>query len=154
MTEVFIASWLACIDESMVVFYNKYAPGWIAVKKKPHPLGNEYHTTACCLTKIIFWIELVEGKDTPKEGENTKAEFEEEFGSKVAALVVRMSQPLWGSGQAIIMDSGFGYIPSVVQLQNKGLYSTTVIKKKAAWPKHSRGAEAIEEMQGKEVGTI
>ena len=88
MTEVFIASWLVCIDESMVVFYNKYAPGWIAVKRKPHLLGNEYHTTACCLTKIIFWIELVEGKDTPKEGENIKAEFEEEFGSKVAALVV------------------------------------------------------------------
>ena len=80
MTKVFSASWIICVDESMVVFYNKYAPGWIAVKRKPHPLGNEYHTTACCDTKIIIWIEIVEGKDKPKEGEYSETEFEREFG--------------------------------------------------------------------------
>ena len=52
------------VDESMVVFYNKFAPGWIVVS---HSMGNEYHTTVCCQSKIIFWVELVKGKDIPKD---------------------------------------------------------------------------------------
>ena len=124
------------------------------VPRKPHPMGNEYHTTACCDTKIIFWIELVQGKEFPKEGKHAEVEFEKEFGSKVAALVVRMTRPLWGSGCTVIMDSGFGYIPSVVQLRAKGLYLTTVLKKHANWSKYTRVAEAIKEMHGKDVLTI
>ena len=117
-------------------------------------MGNEYHTMACCQSKVIFCIELVQGKDLPKDGEHSEIEFEKEFGSKVAALVVRMTRPLWGSGRTVMMDSGFGYIPSVIQLRIKGLYSTTVIKKHAHWPKYTRAAEAVAEMQGKDVGTI
>ena len=154
MTHTFNPSWIVCVDESMVVFSNKYAPGWMVVKRKPHPMGNEYHTNACCQSKVIFWIELVEGKDLPKEGEHSEIEFEKEFKSKVAALVVRMTTPLWGSGRVVIMDSGFGYIPSVVQLRARGLFSTTVIKKHAHWPKYTKAAEAVLEMQGKEVGSI
>ena len=154
MKKVFIPGWIVCVDESMVVFYNKYAPGWIVLKRKPHPMGNEYHTTACCQSKVIFWIELVQGKDIPTEGEFKHEEFEEEFGSKVAALVVRMTRSLWGSGRTVMMDSGFGYIPSVVQLRAKGLFSTTVIKKHAHWPKYTKAQEAVDEMHGKEVGTI
>ena len=71
---------------------------------------------------------------------------EREFGSKVAALVARMTAPLWGSGESIMMDSGFGYIPSVVQLPARCLHSTTVIKKHAHWPKYRKAAGAVEEM--------
>ena len=60
------------------------------------PLGNEYHTTASCESKIIFWIEIVEGKSKPKEGPNAESKFEKEFESKIAALVVRMTTPIWG----------------------------------------------------------
>ena len=72
----------------MVVFYNKYAPGWIAVKQKLHPLGNEYHTKACSESKIIFIIEIVKGKSQPTVGPNSSTRFEDEFKSKVAELVV------------------------------------------------------------------
>ena len=54
MKKTFNFSWIVCVDESMVAFYKKYAPGWIAVKWQPHPLGNDYHTTACCETKIML----------------------------------------------------------------------------------------------------
>ena len=63
-------SCLVCVDESMVVFYNKYTPGWIEVKRKPHPLGNKYHTVACCESTILFFMDLFEGKDKPMEGEH------------------------------------------------------------------------------------
>ena len=130
MNNKFNPAWMVCVDESMVVFYNKYVPGWVAVNRKPHPLGNEYHTTACCESKVIFCIELVEGKSAPMLGRHREAEFEHEFDSKIAALVVRMTRPIWGSGRAVIMDSGFGYVASMVQLKEKGLFATTVIKKK------------------------
>ena len=50
----FNLSWLAYIHEIMVTFYNAHMPGWIALKRKPYPLGNECHAIACCETKIIF----------------------------------------------------------------------------------------------------
>jgi hypothetical protein len=56
---------LVCVDESMVVWAGDSAPGWMVVSRKPHPIGNEYHTIACATTKIIFHAELVEGKDRP-----------------------------------------------------------------------------------------
>ena len=46
--EAFIPGWLVVVDESMVAFLDKYCPGWTVVKRKPHPMGNEYHTTADC----------------------------------------------------------------------------------------------------------
>ena len=61
--KVFVPGWLCVIDESMVPFLDKYCSGWTCVKRKPHPLGNEYHTTADCVSKVIFHIEICEGKD-------------------------------------------------------------------------------------------
>ena len=33
---------------------------------KPHPLGKKYHTIACAESKVIYNVEIVEGKDQPK----------------------------------------------------------------------------------------
>ena len=52
------------------------------------------------------------------------------------------------------MNNGFRYMTSVVQLREKGLYSATVIKKKAHWPKFTKANEAVEYMCDKDVGTL
>ena len=70
----------------MVVHNNPDIPGFVHVKRKPHPNGNEYHTitdaesgtsnasmngcldltVACsCFVGVIFGIELVEGRHRP-----------------------------------------------------------------------------------------
>ena len=152
--KVFVPGWLNVVDESMAEFSDPYAPGWGVVSRKPHPMGNEYHTTADCFCRVIFHIEMVEGKDRPKDGPYSKAEYEEEFGSKIAALCVRMTEGLHGSGRCIILDSGFGYVPAVIQLKAHGLFATAYIKKHAYWPKYTEAQEAINEMQGKDVGVI
>ena len=128
----------------MVAFLNKYAPGWTAVKRKPHPFGNKYNTILDYICKIIFHMEIREGKDQPTEVPHANAEFEEEFGSKVAALVVRITKGLQGLGPCIILDSGFGYIYAVVQLRNKGSHSTAYIKKHKFWPKCTRTQESVD----------
>ena len=56
------------------------------MKCKPHPHGNEYHTTICFESKITFWNEIVEGNSKPNEGPNAESKFEKEFESKIAAL--------------------------------------------------------------------
>ena len=93
-------------------------------------------------------------KSKPKEGPYADSKFKKEFESKIAALFVRMTTPIWGSGKVVIMDSGFGYVPSVFQLKEKGSYTTTGIKKKAYWPKYTKAIEAVNHMAGKEVGTV
>ena len=41
MDEEFDTSWINVLDESMMEWYNKYAPGFMCVGRKPHPFGNE-----------------------------------------------------------------------------------------------------------------
>ena len=144
-----------CIDESMVAFLARWAcPGWVNVKRKPHPFGNEYHIIADVETKIIFGVEIVETKkDAPTEGPYAKKLFEDEM-SKIASLCVRLAKPIWGSGRIVGLDSGFGGIPAVLELKKKGLFANAQMKKKAGWPAKTKASEMIDELAGKPVGTV
>ena len=52
------------MDESMSIWTSKFScPGWIFVPRKPHLMGNKYHTICCGQTQILYQLELVEGKD-------------------------------------------------------------------------------------------
>jgi hypothetical protein len=42
-------------------------PGFMFVPRQAWPMGNEYHSMCCALSGIMYWIELVEGKDRPPE---------------------------------------------------------------------------------------
>ena len=72
--------WLVCIDESMVAFHNTHAPKWISLNINPHLFGNDHYEIACCEKKLVFSMELVEGKNKPKEGMHDAPEFKEEKG--------------------------------------------------------------------------
>ena len=67
--EEYIPSWLNCLDESMNSWLDKFCPGFMSVPRKPHPLGNEYHSIADGdYGKPVIWrIKLQEGKDHPKD---------------------------------------------------------------------------------------
>ncbi len=57
-------------------------------------------------------------------------------------------------GRAVVLDLGFGYVPTVVELLKLGMFSTSFIKKKRGWPKYTRAEEVLSEINGKDVGTI
>ena len=68
MGKNFVPSWVSCLDESMSIWFNRYTcPGWVFCPRKPHPYGNEYHSICCGLSGIMYAIEIVEGKDRPRE---------------------------------------------------------------------------------------
>ena len=80
--------------ESMMEWFNKYAPGFMCVGRKPHPFGNERHTICRGVTSIYCGEHrLFEGKDRPpqlgpKEGV--------ELGATVG-LMLQMCRPILGT---------------------------------------------------------
>ncbi len=38
--------WLNCIGKSMIIWLEKFCPGFMTLPCKPHPFGNEYHLIA------------------------------------------------------------------------------------------------------------
>jgi len=154
MEHAFHSSWLVVVDKSMVSSLNPQCPGWLNVKQKPHPFGNEYHTAANRETRITFGLELVEtNHDKLTEGPHARKLLLNEM-PPTAALVCHLTKSLWGYGQVIALDSGFGGIPAAVELKKKGLFSTLQIKKKAHWPAGTKAQEMCDDLAGKEVGTI
>jgi len=74
-------------------------------------MGNDYHTTDDCKNAIISRVKIIEEKDQPTGGSWKKSQYKEKMSSKVAALAMRMIEPIHGTGRAVIVDSGFAYIP-------------------------------------------
>ena len=35
----FVTSWISCLDESMMIWTNKFGPGWVVLPGSPIPLG-------------------------------------------------------------------------------------------------------------------
>ena len=63
----FEPSWVKILDESMKEWISKYNfPAWMCVGRKPHFFGNERHTIDCGLVKIIWFSDIVEGRDRPR----------------------------------------------------------------------------------------
>jgi hypothetical protein len=151
MTYVFMSAWIVCLDESMSMWTNMWTcPGWVFCPRKPWDCGNEYHTIACGMSSIIFYMEMVEGKARPKEME--KPEFENL--GKTVGLLLRLTRPIWNSGRVVVLDSGFCVIQAIVELKKKGVHSAALIKKRRYWPKYILGETIKEHFINKDVGLV
>ena len=150
MRENFTASWLSVLDESMSKWLNAFTcPGFMCVPRKPWPLGNEWHTICCAKSGVMYCVELVEGKDRPKE--MGPKEFSEK--GKTVGLLQRLTKSLWHTSKAVILDSGFCVLQGIIELRKKGVFAAALIKKRRYWPKHVRGDEIASHFDDKEVGT-
>ena len=127
MKEVFMPSWVSCLDESISPWTNKFTcPGFILCPCKPHNKGNEYHFICCSLSHLMFAIDLREGKkDHPKE---IKPEFHK-FSATVS-LLLRLTKDIFGTGKVVILDSGFCVLRGLVELMKRGVYASSLIKKR------------------------
>ena len=121
----FSPGWISCLDESMSPWWTSRwtRPGWMFVPCKPHPMGNKYHSMCCGLSGIMYAIELVEGKDRPRE-----------LGPKNATKKVpqshfflRLTASIAHSERVVIMDSGFCVLQALTALSSVGIFSSAVI---------------------------
>ena len=152
MDDEFIASWMSCLDESMSKWLNKWTcPGFMFVPRKPWPCGNEYHSICCSMSGVMYRIEIVEGKHAPRQ-----AEAEKEFSNlgKTVGLCLRLTKAIHGTGNVVVMDSGFCVLKAIIELRKKGVFSSALIKKRRYWPRYIKGEEIKEHFADKEPGSF
>ena len=62
-----------------------------------------------------------------------------------------MCKTLYGTRKAVVMDSGFCVSKGIVELERKGVYGASLIKKKKYWPKGVPGAAIDAHFEDKDV---
>ena len=147
MKENFVPSWISCLDESISIWHNRWTcPGWIYCPRKPHPYGSEYHTICCCMSGILFGLEILEGKDHPSQipaDPKTK---------KTSGLLLRLFWSLYSSGKVVVLDSGFCVLQALINLRKVGVFAGALIKKRRYWPKYVPGDAIDQYFEDKDVG--
>ena len=151
MCAVFSLGWVSCLDESMSPWTNKYTcPSHMCVPRKPWPLGNEYHSICCCLSGLMYAVELVEEKDHPKE---VAREFTDDpkYGA-TSSLLLQLCKSIFHNGMVVILHSGFCVLRAIIELKKRGVFASTIIKKRRYWPKHVDGDSINMHFENKEIG--
>jgi Transposase IS4 len=108
-----------------------------------------YVPVACGKSRLVYQVELVEGKDAPR---GASKEFDDR-GGKTVGLLLRMTQPYWYSGICLVLDSGFCVLKALIELRKVGLYAAAVIKKRRYWPKYIDGDAVAAHFEGKDIGS-
>ena len=151
MEEQFIPGWINCLDESVMKWLNQWTcPGFMVIPRKPWPFGNEWHDIVCGSSKILWNLELREGKDRPSWHEPKEYE---NLGVTVG-LMMRICKPIYHSGRVVVMDSGFCVLEGISRLRQKGVFGQAIIKKRRCWPKHIDGDAVTMRFVDKEVGDV
>lgn len=122
----FSPSWISCLDESLSKWIQRCTcPGWVFCPRKPWPFGNEYHTIACGDSGILFFMEIVEGKDHPRH-----IPVEHENLGRTVGLMVRCTKSLHATGKVVVLDSGFCVLKGIVELKKRGVFAVALIEKR------------------------
>jgi hypothetical protein len=100
------------------------------------------------LPGVLFGIELVKGRDRPKE---LTAKYNN-VGEKTCGLLLHMLKTYFATGRYVVLDSGFCVLKAVIALQSYGLFACPLIKKKRYWPTMVPGEAIRVHCEDKEVG--
>ncbi len=126
MKNIFLASWVICLDESISIWHNQWTcPGWVFCPRKPHPFGNKYHTACCGMSGILFSVEMVEGKDHPQQIKEKWSEL-----GHTMELLMRLLSSYFAMGRYVVLDLGFCVLRALIELKKIGLFACAVIKKR------------------------
>ena len=116
---------------------------------KPHPMGNGCRSTACCLSGVMWSIEMREGKD--RSPELNKPLYEGAHG-KIGSVLTRMCESAHISGKSIILHSGFCVLKAIISLMSYVMFSSSLIEKRRRWTNHYYGAVCNDHFSVKPVG--
>ena len=100
--------------------------------------------------RFFFQLEMVEGKDRPSHF--PKPEFEEK--GKTVGLLLRLTRSFWHTGRLVVLDSGFCVLKGISELFRKGVFASSLIKKRRYWPRHVPGDAIQERFESKSLGEV
>ena len=72
---------------------------------------------------LMYAIEIVEGKDEPPQ----RPSKEHAAMGKTVSLLLRLTKTIWNTGKTVILDSGFCVAKGILELKNKGVFSSALI---------------------------
>jgi Transposase IS4 len=82
----------------------------------------------------------------------TSKEYEEK--GKTVGLLLRLTKLLWSTGKIVVLDSGFCVLKGIIELRQRGVFASAVIKKRRYWPKYIPGEVIQQHFEGLEVGSV
>ena len=80
----------------------------------------------------LFFVKLVEGKDAPEEC--PPKQYSEKWENM--SLILRLTKKLHGTGEIVLLDSGFCVLQGLVDIEKKGVYGAALTKKRWYWPRY------------------
>ena len=92
-------------------------------------------------------MELVEGKDSPSE---IIPKYNNQ--GKTVGLLLRVLEPIFTSGNVVILDSFFCVLKGIVELKKHGVYASALIKNQKYWPKYIKGGAIRDHFKDENVG--
>ena len=70
----------------------------------------------------------------------------------MVSLMLRICRPIFGSGKAVVFDSGMCVAKVITELKSKIFHAETMIKKRRYWTKGVPGGLVYTHFEDKEVG--
>ena len=152
MTFIFLSSWSICIDNYMSIWNIRWTcPGCIFCPRNPHQFGNEWHTSFCAFSDVLFVFDLVEVNTHTLQA--VSFEFED-LGGKTLVLLLSMMKRYFATGRYVILGYNFCVFKGLVQLRKNFTFPCAFIKNRRYWPSMVPCKE-MEDYFGKvEVGQI
>ena len=126
MDQQFLPSWINVLDDSMIEWFNKWAPGFMCFGRKPQTFGNYRHTICCALTYILWRAHTLEGKDRTTQLVTKKWD---ELG-KTVGIMLQMCEPIFSTGKYVVLDSSFCVSKGITALLEFGIYAAEITKKR------------------------
>ena len=118
MTDTFSTSWISCLDESMNKWIQRHTcPGFVFCRRKTWPFGNDHHAIACGESGILFFVEIVEGKEKAAHLQQEHSSL-----SSTIGLILICTKTLHNTGKVSVFDSGFSGLKGIIKFFNLPKY--------------------------------
>ena len=135
----------------MQEFISKYTcPNWMWDGSKLRPFGNDRHTIACGLSTIMWFSEILEGRDRPCG--SGRPEFDEI--GKTLVTMLWFTRHTCNCAHVVNMDSGLCVTKGLVKLRKKGVFGAVLIKKRRYCLENINGDAIDTHFSSKEVGSV
>jgi hypothetical protein len=125
---VWSPGFLLVVDETMHQWLGGECPGKTVVPRKPIPVGIEFKTTCCALSKIIIRLDPQEGALNMMDKECNLEWGTKKKPGKSTGCTLRLVKPWWNTGRIVLGDSWFGSLKTAIALLTKGLFCILNIK--------------------------
>ena len=108
---------------------NKFTcPIFVFCPCNPHRKSNTHHIIYWGESAIVYGWNIVYGRDNPIP--MGRPDFEKNPNTKTVGIMIWPMIALWSTGKVVVMDSGLCVLKWILEVRNRGVYGSELIKKR------------------------